>query len=76
MQVVDVHQLNLPCGVMVTQCPLEALFMVRVHAGQPLADCQQVALLTGSDLEGSRHSDSNRGPTVYKTVALPLSYAG
>ena len=26
----------LPCGVMVTQCPLEALFMVRVHAGQPL----------------------------------------
>ena len=24
----------------------------------------------------SRHSDSNRGPTVYKTVALPLSYAG
>ena len=25
---------------------------------------------------GSRHSDSNRGPTVYKTVALPLSYAG
>src|SRR5437764_2477902 len=24
----------------------------------------------------SRHPDSNRGPTVYKTVALPLSYAG
>jgi hypothetical protein len=29
-----------------------------------------------SHFEGSRHSDSNRGPTVYKTVALPLSYAG
>jgi len=28
------------------------------------------------DLRGSRHSDSNRGPTVYKTVALPLCYAG
>src|SRR4029079_542890 len=24
----------------------------------------------------SRHPDLNRGPTVYKTVALPLSYAG
>lgn len=24
----------------------------------------------------SRHSGSNRGPTVYKTVALPLSYVG
>jgi hypothetical protein len=24
----------------------------------------------------SRHPESNRGPTVYKTVALPLSYAG
>ena len=24
----------------------------------------------------SRHSDSNRGPAVYKTAALPLSYAG
>jgi hypothetical protein len=24
----------------------------------------------------SRHSDSNRGPTAYKAVALPLSYAG
>ena len=24
----------------------------------------------------SQRSDSNRGPTVYKTVALPLSYAG
>jgi len=24
----------------------------------------------------SQHSDSNRGPTVYKTVALPLCYAG
>ena len=23
-------------GVMVTQCPLEALFMVRIHVGQPL----------------------------------------
>jgi hypothetical protein len=26
--------------------------------------------------EWSRRPDSNRGPTVYKTVALPLSYAG
>ena len=26
----------LPCGVTVTQRPLEALFMVRIHAGQPL----------------------------------------
>ena len=25
----------LPCGVMVTQRPLEALFLVRVQAGQP-----------------------------------------
>src|ERR1700749_4914263 len=24
----------------------------------------------------SRHPDLNRGPTVYKTVALPMSYAG
>jgi hypothetical protein len=24
----------------------------------------------------SRHSDSNRGPTHYKCVALPLSYVG
>ena len=24
----------------------------------------------------SRHPGSNRGPTVYKTVALPLSYTG
>jgi len=28
------------------------------------------------ELKKSRHSGSNRGPTVYKTVALPLSYAG
>ena len=27
-------------------------------------------------LEWSRQSDSNRRPTVYKTVALPLCYAG
>jgi hypothetical protein len=26
--------------------------------------------------EGSRQSDSNRRPAVYKTAALPLSYAG
>ena len=26
---------RLPCGVTVTQRPLEALFMVRIHAGQP-----------------------------------------
>src|SRR5450756_579148 len=24
----------------------------------------------------SRHSDSNRGPVVYETTALPLSYVG
>jgi hypothetical protein len=27
---------SLPCGVMVTQRPLEALFLVRVQAGQPI----------------------------------------
>ena len=32
--------------------------------------------LTFANMRWSRHSDSNRGPTVYKTVALPLSYAG
>ena len=26
--------------------------------------------------EWSRHSDSNRGPAVYETAALPLSYVG
>ena len=43
-----------------------------------LASCPQSLYLSGfpSCLRGSRHSDSNRGPTVYKTVALPLSYAG
>jgi hypothetical protein len=29
-----------------------------------------------ANTEWSRRPDSNRGPTVYKTVALPLSYAG
>jgi hypothetical protein len=27
-------------------------------------------------LKASQHSGLNRGPTVYKTVALPLSYVG
>jgi hypothetical protein len=34
----------------------------------------EVASILG--LLGSRRSDSNRQPTVYKTVALPLSYVG
>ena len=33
-------------------------------------------MLVTEGIEGSQHSGSNRGPTVYKTVALPLSYAG
>jgi hypothetical protein len=37
---------HLPCGVMVTQRPLEALFMVRVHVGQKRRkDTTAVALL-------------------------------
>src|SRR5271168_4828436 len=34
------------------------------------------ARLTKPLILWSRHPDLNRGPTVYKTVALPLSYAG
>ncbi len=35
--------------------------------------CQRLARRSAS---WSRHSESNRGPTAYKAVALPLSYAG
>src|SRR5437763_11962360 len=31
----DQHRRTLPCGVTVTQRPLEALFLVRIQAGQP-----------------------------------------
>src|SRR5215213_2430019 len=50
-----------------TVCPLWPLG----YASKELSSF--VLLRAGS---WSRHPESNRGPTVYKTVALPLSYAG
>jgi hypothetical protein len=47
-------------------------FTVCCHC--PLGHTSKELVLAGSGW--SRHPDLNRGPTVYKTVALPLSYAG
>ena len=44
------------CGVMVTQCPLEALFIVRVYAGQPYV-ARSVAVST-TPCEGVRASSN------------------
>jgi hypothetical protein len=35
-----------------------------------------VTVPTLTEGEWSRHSDLNRGPAVYETAALPLSYVG
>lgn len=39
-------------------------------------DCQRPTVTRRQRIGWSRHSDLNRGPTAYKAVALPLSYAG
>ncbi len=40
----DSDSSSLPGGVMVTQRPLEPLFMVRIHAGQPIFEEPKFAL--------------------------------
>jgi hypothetical protein len=43
----------------------------------PTGPEDELAGLPEHEWEGwSRHSDSNRGPAVYETAALPLSYVG
>ena len=63
---------------------------IRTSVGRSPADLQSAAIVHSAtppknllkeltcdrSLAWSRHPESNRGPTVYKTVALPLSYAG
>ena len=57
-------------------CPADLQSAAFVHSATPPFD--EVERRCRKEPPGgwSRHSESNRGPTVYKTVALPLSYAG
>ena len=53
----------LPCGVMVTQRPLEPLFMVRVHAGQPSAEYQQDGMTKARS--GEQHGGGARAAFLF-----------
>jgi hypothetical protein len=47
--------------------------VARAHLTDIALDSEQ---RTTTGREWSRHSDLNRGPAVYETAALPLSYVG
>src|SRR4051812_25039265 len=48
----------------------------QIYSLLPLSTRPHLQRTSARRIGRSRHPDLNRGPTVYKTVALPLSYAG